>query len=54
MDQLIVHEYQLKIKGVKKKILYQFSDVHLCLADAAATPGDRERASARTQSWREE
>lgn len=54
MDQLIVHEYQLKIKGVKKKILYQFSDVHLCLADADSTPGDRERATARTQSWREE
>lgn len=54
MEQLIIHEYHIRIKGVKRKILYQFSDVHLCLADADSTPRDRERAEARTQSWREE
>lgn len=54
MDQLIIHEYHLKVKGVKRKILYQFSDLHLCLADETSTPHDRERAEARTQSWREE
>ncbi|MBO5897534.1 MAG: metallophosphoesterase [Clostridia bacterium] len=54
MDQLIIHEYHLKIKGVKRKVLYQFSDVHLCPADESSTPRDRERAAARTQSWREE
>ncbi len=54
MDHLIVHEYRIRIKGVKPKILYHFSDVHLCLADDLSTPEERSRAQERTSSWREE
>lgn len=54
MDQLIIHEYHLSIKGVKRTVLYHFSDVHLCLADADSTPSDRERAVTRTESWKAE
>ena len=54
MEHLIVHEYRIPIKGVKQKILYHFSDVHLSLDDALSTPEERERAQQKTQSWREE
>lgn len=30
---LVIHHYTLPIPGIRKKIIYQFSDTHLCLAD---------------------
>ena len=29
MENILLHEYRIPIKGVKKKTFYQFSDVHL-------------------------
>ena len=52
MSKLLIHEYTIRIPGIKRKILYHFSDVHLNLADALCTPEERQSAEQGTENWR--
>ena len=51
MSNIILHEYRIPVPGMRRRIIYQFSDVHLCLADQLSTPADCATAAERTQFW---
>ena len=51
MSKVLVHEYNIKIKGVSPKIIYQFSDVHLNLADELSSPEEVEDTQNRIVNW---
>ena len=51
MSNLILHDYNIHIPGVSRKVIYHFSDVHLCLSDEASTPEECAKAAEKTQSW---
>jgi len=51
MSNLILHEYKIHVPGVAPKVLYQFSDVHLCLSDELSTPQECAKAAEKTQYW---
>lgn len=51
MSHIILHEYRIPVPGVSRRVIYQFSDVHLCLADELSTPEERAKSAERTQAW---
>jgi DNA repair exonuclease SbcCD nuclease subunit len=53
MSQVLVHDYRISIPGVKKKILYQFNDLHLNLADELSSESEKQRAAKDAENWRE-
>lgn len=48
---LVVHNHTLSVLGIKKKILYHFSDTHLALSDALSTPQEAQKAKDSTEGW---
>lgn len=50
-DGIVLHEIKIPVLGVKKKILYQFSDVHLALHDAFSTPKEVRKAEEASANW---
>jgi DNA repair exonuclease SbcCD nuclease subunit len=53
MEHLTFHEYSIPIRGVKPKILYHFSDVHLNPTDDLSSPDERQGAETNTAFWRD-
>lgn len=53
MDTLTITRYDIPVKGVKKKTVCHFSDVHLTAYDDLSTPEERERALQDTEGWME-
>lgn len=51
MSQVLIHDYRINIKGVKRKIIYQFSDVHLNLADELCTDEEKQGVEKRIEFW---
>ena len=51
MSNVILHEYRIPVPGMRRRIIYQFSDVHLSFADQLSTPAERAAAAERTQFW---
>ena len=51
MDTLTITRYAIPVKGVAKKTICHFSDVHLTACDDLSTPEERERALQDTQGW---
>jgi hypothetical protein len=51
MSNIILHEYRIPVPGVRRCVIYQFSDVHLCLADALSSPEECTKAAEKTQYW---
>ena len=51
MDTLTITRYEIPVKGVKKKTICHFSDIHLTAYDDLSTPEEREKAIADTQGW---
>lgn len=50
-EGILVHNFKIPIPGVRKKILWHFSDVHLALHDALSSPAEAERAEKSTANW---
>jgi len=50
---LQLHEFTIPFPGVKRKILYHFSDLHLAVADPAADTTEQEEAGKAIQSFDE-
>lgn len=48
---MVVRDYTVAVPGVRKKILYHFSDSHLSLFDDLSTPQERQRAMEGTAGW---
>ena len=51
MDTLTIARYDIPVKGVAKKTICHFSDVHLTAYDDLSTPEEKERALKDTQGW---
>lgn len=51
MESVILHEYRIPVNGVRKKVIYQFNDVHMALCDAHSDQAERETAAARVENW---
>lgn len=51
MRHLHLHNYKIEAKGIKKKIIYQFSDVHLTEYDHLSDEKETESAISFTQIW---
>jgi hypothetical protein len=51
MSKLLIHDYKLPIKSVKKKIIYQFSDVHLNLSDELSSEEEKQETESRVKNW---
>lgn len=50
---LQLHEFTIPFAGVKRKIIYHFSDLHLAVADPAADPEEQAAAKKAAQSFDE-
>lgn len=48
---IIVRSYKLPIPGVRKKILYHFSDTHLSQYDALSSQEEKQRAEETAAAW---
>ena len=44
MDKILLHEYVIPAKGVKRKIVYHFSDTHLTEYDELSSAEETEKA----------
>ena len=51
MDSLTITRYSIPVKGVAKKTICHFSDIHLTAYDALSTPEEKEKALQDTQGW---
>ena len=51
METLTITRYDIPVKGVKKKTICHFSDIHLTAYDDLSTPEEQEKAIADTQGW---
>lgn len=50
-EGILVHNFKIPIPGVRKKILWHFSDVHLALHDALSSPEEVQKAEKATANW---
>ena len=51
IQHLYLHNYKIEAEGVKKKVIYQFSDVHLTEYDHLSDEKEKESAISLTQLW---
>lgn len=51
MSKVLVHDYTIPIKGIKKKIIYQFSDLHLNLSDEFSSETEKQTAAKNVDGW---
>jgi len=50
-DSILIHSYKIPVKGVKKKIIYHFSDTHITEYDALSDENERLCAIEDTREW---
>lgn len=50
-EGILVHNFKIPIPGVRKKVFWHFSDVHLALHDDLSTPEETRKAEEATASW---
>ena len=48
---IVVRSYRIPVPGIRKKILYHFSDCHLSVYDGLCTPEERQRAEQGIAGW---
>ena len=48
---ILIHNYKIKVKGIKKKILYHFSDLHLTEYDSFSDEREKLEAIHATHHW---
>ena len=51
MDKILLHEYRIPVKGVKRKTIYHFSDTHLAEYDSLSPEKEIEAAKKATDAW---
>lgn len=51
MDSIILHKFNIPVKGVKKKTIYHFSDTHLTEYDSLSDAAEKEKAIKQTAAW---
>ena len=48
---IIIHNYKIPAKGINKKIIYHFSDVHLSQYDSLSSESERQDALKQSRFW---
>ncbi len=51
LDGILIHCYKIKVDGIKKKVIYHFSDTHLCEHDSLSDKEEVARATERAEEW---
>ena len=52
-ESILIHNYRIPVKGIRKKIIWHFSDIHLSEYDALSTPEEILRAKEVAEGWEE-
>ncbi len=52
MSNMLIHNYTIPVKGIKKKIIYHFSDIHLTEYDDFSTEEEKKKAQVGTEDWK--
>lgn len=52
-ESILIHSYRIPVKGIRKKIIWHFSDIHLSEYDALSTPEEILRAKEVAEGWEE-
>lgn len=51
MENILLHEHIIPFKGIKKKVIYHFSDSHLTEYDEISDEAEAEKAKKQTEAW---
>ena len=51
MDNILLHEYHIPVKGIKRKTIYHFSDTHLAEFDELSTEKEIAGSKKTTEAW---
>ena len=52
LDEMIIHNHKIKVKGIKKKVIYHFSDLHLSEFDELSDENEKQMAIEQTEYWK--
>ena len=52
-NSVLIHDYKIPVPGIRKKVIWHFSDVHLTEYDALSTPEEVLRAKESAEGWEE-
>ena len=52
-NSILIHDYKIPVPGIRKKVIWHFSDVHLTEYDALSTPEEVLRAKESAEGWEE-
>ena len=52
-NSILIHSYKIPFKGIRRKVIWHFSDIHLSEYDALSTPEEVLRAKEASESWEE-
>ena len=50
---ILIHDYKIPVPGIRKKVIWHFSDIHLSEYDALSTPEEVLRAKESAEGWEE-
>ena len=50
---ILIHDYKIPVPGIRKKVIWHFSDIHLSEYDALSTPEEILRAKESAEGWEE-
>ena len=52
-NSVLIHDYKIPVPGIRKKVIWHFSDIHLSEYDALSTPEEILRAKESAEGWEE-
>ena len=52
-NSILIHDYKIPVPGIRKKVIWHFSDIHLTEYDALSTPEEVLRAKESAEGWEE-
>jgi 3',5'-cyclic AMP phosphodiesterase CpdA len=52
-NSVLIHDYKIPVPGIRKKVIWHFSDIHLTEYDALSTPEEVLRAKESAEGWEE-
>ena len=50
---ILIHDYKIPVPGIRKKVIWHFSDIHLSEYDSLSTPEEILRAKESAEGWEE-
>lgn len=50
-EGMVVHNHRISAPGIRKKVIYHFSDVHLSVQDSLSTPEETQKAADASAGW---